>query len=153
MEIYIDNRKNDFVVSIELKKLLYDVIKESLNVEGLDDNYEISISFVENKEIKELNKNYRGIDKETDVLSFPMEDEFDSITPMLGDMIISIDKAIEQAIEYGHSTDREIAYLTAHSMFHLLGYDHMETEDKTEMRNMEKQVMKNLKLFKDDKKE
>lgn len=148
MEIYIDNRKESFIITKDLDKLLQDVIRESLNVEGLDTNYEISISFVENKEIKELNKDFRGVDQETDVLSFPMEEDFNMGIPILGDVIISVDKALEQAQEYGHSIDREIAYLTAHSMFHLLGYDHMTHEDKKAMRHKEKQVMKNLGIFK-----
>lgn len=148
MEFYIDNRQDKFPVSEDMEKLIEKVILESLKVEGLSDNYEISISFVNNNEIKELNKEYRGVDAETDVLSFPMDEDFIVSTPLLGDIIISMERANEQALEYQHSLEREVAYLTAHSMFHLMGYDHMDEEEKIIMRSKEKQVMKNLKLFK-----
>lgn len=149
MEYYIDNRQSKYEVTHELESLLEKVINEVLKVEGLSQNYEVSISFVENEEIKELNRDYRGVDKETDVLSFPMEDEFGLSDSLLGDIIISIDKANEQSLEFGHTIEREIAYLTAHSMFHLLGYDHMNEDEKLIMREKEKLVMKNLKIFKD----
>jgi probable rRNA maturation factor len=77
-----------------------------------------------------------------------MEDEFE-ISPILGDIIISLEKAEDQSAEYGHTLEREIAYLTAHSMFHLMGYDHMTEEEKEIMRSKEKQVMKNLGIFKE----
>ena len=149
MEYYIDNRQSKYEITKELELLVKKVIDEVLRVEGLSKNYEISISFVENQEIRELNRVYRGVDKETDVLSFPMDDEFGLEELLLGDIIISIDKAFEQSLDYGHTIEREIAYLTAHSMFHLLGYDHMNDEEKLEMREREKQVMKDLKIFKD----
>ncbi len=149
MEYYIDNRQSKYMVTKELEDLLEKVILESLRVEGNKDDYEVSISFVENDEIRELNREYRNVDSITDVLSFPMEDEFDFGTPILGDIIISIEKADEQAKEFGHSLEREIAYLTCHSMFHLMGYDHMEDDEKSAMRLKEKQVMKNLKIFKE----
>ena len=130
MNYYIDNRQSKYEITEELEKLIELVILESLKIEGLDDNKEISISFVDNKEIKELNKEYRGVDKETDVLSFPLEDDFGVDDELLGDIIISIEKADEQSREFGHSIIREIGYLTAHSMFHLMGYDHLTKEDK-----------------------
>lgn len=148
MDYYIDNRQSMFEITEELEKLIEACIIESLKVEGLTDNYEISISLVTNSEIRELNRDFRSIDKETDVLSFPMEDEF-SMVPLLGDIIISMEKANEQALEFGHTLEREVAYLTTHSMFHLMGYDHMEDDDKDIMRGKEKQVMQNLKIFKD----
>lgn len=149
MQYFIDNRQSKYEITNEIDELIQKVILECLNVEGLDDNYEVSISFVDNEEIKELNRQYRKVDSETDVLSFPMEDEFDFATPLLGDIIISLEKAEEQSRDYGHSLTREIAYLTCHSMFHLLGYDHMDMQEKLEMRNKEKQVMLNLKIFKE----
>ena len=99
-------------------------------------------------EIKELNKMYRNMDKATDVLSFPMDEDILVPMPLLGDIIISIETAREQANELGHSLNREICYLIAHSMFHLMGYDHMEEEEKKEMRLKEKQVMKDIGIFK-----
>ncbi len=149
MEYYIDNRQTKYKVTKELESLIEKVILESLKVEGLEGNFEVSISLVENEEIRELNRDYRNVDSITDVLSFPIEDEFDFANRMLGDIIISIERAEEQAVEFGHTLEREIAYLTCHSMFHLMGYDHMEDDEKSQMRVKEKQVMKNLKIFKE----
>lgn len=151
MEIYIDNRQSDIDISENINEIFEKVIKESLLVEGRGLNYEVSISLVDNAEIQELNKQFRGVDSETDVLSFPLDDDFGMDLPLLGDIIISVEKALEQSQEYGHSLERELAYLTAHSMFHLMGYDHMNTQDKQVMRNKEKLVMRNLGLFKVDK--
>lgn len=148
MEFYIDNRQSLIEVNEEISDLLDKVLKESLLVEGIGLEYEISISLVNNDEIRELNREYRGLDRETDVLSFPMEDDFSQGLALLGDIIISVEKALEQSIEFGHSLERELAYLACHSMFHLMGYDHMEKDEKEEMRKKEKQVMKNLEIFK-----
>lgn len=149
MELYIDNRQSNVEIDKEIHKLFEKVLIESLLVEGLDLEYEVSISLVDNREIRELNREYRGVDKETDVLSFPMEDDFGLDVALLGDIIISVEKALEQSEEYGHSLERELAYLACHSMFHLLGYDHMDENEKVEMRNKEKEVMKNLGIFKE----
>lgn len=153
MELYFDNRQTKFIISEEMMDLIEKVAKEALKVEDKSDEYEISVSFVDNIEIQELNREYRGVDRETDVLSFPMDEDLPVPIPILGDIIISVEKAYEQAVEYGHSLDRELAYLTAHSMFHLMGYDHMSDEEKQIMREKEKEVMKNLRIFKDTKKE
>lgn len=148
MEYYIDNRQTEVEITERLNKLIESVIIQSLNVEGKSTNVEVSISFVNNKEIQELNKDYRAIDEITDVLSFPIDDDILVPVPLLGDIIISMERAKEQASELGHSLDREIAYLVAHSMFHLMGYDHMVEEEKVNMRLKEKQVMKKLEIFK-----
>lgn len=148
MEVFIDNRQSLKLIDDEITEIVNKTIEECLIVEGIDKNHEVSVSFVDNLEIKKLNKDYRGINEETDVLSFPIEDDFAHGISLLGDIIVSMDKAIEQAIEYEHSLNREIAYLIAHSMFHLMGYDHLNPEDKIIMRNKEKQVMKNLSIFK-----
>lgn len=148
MEVYIDDRQNSIEIDESIEDLFEKVIKESLLVEGRSLNYEVSVSLVTNEEIQRLNKQYRGIDSETDVLSFPLEDEFSVDLPLLGDIIISVEKAMEQSKEFGHSIQRELAYLTAHSMFHLMGYDHMNREDKEAMRNKEKNVMNKLGIFK-----
>ena len=144
MEYYIDNRVPDFHIDKELEQLIKNVILECINIEGIDSDVEVSLSFVDNKEIKELNKTYRNIDESTDVLSFPMEQDILVPMPLLGDIIISVEKAKEQSLEFGHSLTREISYLVAHSMYHLMGYDHMEQDEKSEMRIKEKLVMKNL---------
>src|SRR5690554_4427816 len=134
MELYMDDRQDKVKLSNDIFEVIEDAIKESLLLEGKNLNYEISLIFVDNENIKKLNKEYRNIDKETDVLSFPMEqDEGLFPTPMLGDIIISAEKALEQSVEYGHSLRREITYLTVHSMLHLLGYDHMNERDQVVM--------------------
>lgn len=151
MEFYIDNRQDHIEITDNLKKTIESVIIESLKVEGYYTDVEVSISFVDNIEIKELNKEYRNIDEITDVLSFPMDDDLLVSIQLLGDIIISTEKAIEQASEFGHSINREISYLIAHSMFHLMGYDHIDKKEKNIMRLKEKQVMKNLGIFKTEK--
>lgn len=154
MEIYIDNRQNKIEINDDINDIIEKVVKEALTLEGLSLNYEVSISFVDNEEIKELNREYRGMDSYTDVLSFPMDEDFLVEGPLLlGDIIISAEKALEQGEEYGHSLYREIAYLTAHSMFHLMGYDHMDYESKLLMRGKEKEIMKILGIFKDTRSE
>ncbi|NLN14922.1 MAG: rRNA maturation RNase YbeY [Tissierellia bacterium] len=149
MEVYIDNRQ-PIQIDDKIEEIIKRVVKESLLVEGLGLDYEVSVSLVDNEEIQQLNREYRGVDRPTDVLSFPLEDEF-GLLPILGDIVISIEKAKEQAEEFNHSLEREIAYLTAHSMLHLMGYDHMEEEEKKAMRSKEKEVMKRLGIFKNDK--
>jgi probable rRNA maturation factor len=116
-----------------------------LRYQGVDPaRVEISVSFVTESKIQELNKEYRGIDKETDVLSFPQLGYAD--TPktgpeMLGDVVICTTVAAAHAEEYGHSAQREVVYLFVHSVFHLLGYDHLEYEAKKLMRAAEKSVL------------
>lgn len=151
MTVLIDNR-TDFEITPETEKLFNDVITESLRYEEFDPQCEISLSIVNNDEIQEINKQYRNIDAPTDVLSFPLltfeegeqadVNENDEI--MLGDIIISIEKAISQAEEYGHGLKRELAFLTAHSMLHLMGYDHMEDEEREEMFAKQEAILNNL---------
>lgn len=151
MEVYIDNRQKKIEITKEFNDIIERVVRECLIIEELSLDSEVSVSLVDNEEIKELNKNYRGVDKETDVLSFPLDDDFFMEGPdLLGDIIISMEKALEQGKEYGHSLNREIAYLTAHSMFHLMGYDHIDAKDKNLMRKKEKEIMKRLEIFKDN---
>ena len=149
MNVYIDNRQDKINVGIDLENIIESVIDECLSVEEMAKDVEVSVSFVDNYEIRELNRDYRNVDAPTDVLSFPMNEDFEEpISNVLGDIVISLERALEQSVEYGHTIEREVAYLTAHSMFHLLGYDHMTDEDKILMREKEKQVMKNLNIFK-----
>lgn len=154
MDIYIDNRQDKIEIDDKIEAIegiINQVIEECLKEEEHSIDVEVSVSFVDNEEIRELNREYRNVDSPTDVLSFPMEeDSLGLFTPLLGDIVISLERALEQSKEYGHSFEREIAYLTAHSMFHLLGYDHMTDEDKKVMREKEKSVMKTLKIFKNE---
>ena len=124
-----------------------------LRLEQFKGSAEISVRFVDNEIIKELNKTYRNIDSATDVLSFPLgENGAYDVNPdtgayMLGDIVISVEKAYSQADEFGHSLDREIAFLTVHSMLHLLGYDHVQGGlEAVRMREKEEQVLTQLGL-------
>lgn len=147
MEIYYDDRQDDIKITEEIKNLIEKSIAAVLKIEKLDENVEVSVSFVGDDEIRDLNREYRGVDKSTDVLSFPMDDEFIIDNRILGDVIINTRRVMEQAEELGHSNERELSYLTVHSILHLLGYDHMEDEDKKEMREREKFAMKELSIY------
>ncbi|MFR7759663.1 rRNA maturation RNase YbeY [Peptoniphilus sp. HMSC062D09] len=147
MEIYYDDRQDDIKITDEIKNLIEKSIAAVLKVENLHENVEVSVSFVGDEEIRDLNRDYRGVDKSTDVLSFPMDDEFIIDNRILGDVIINTRRVMEQAEELGHSEERELSYLTVHSILHLLGYDHMEDEDKKEMREREKLAMKELSIY------
>lgn len=147
MEVYYDDRQDDIKITDEIKNLIEKSIAAVLKVENLDENVEVSVSFVGDEEIRDLNRDYRGVDKSTDVLSFPMDDEFIIDNRILGDVIINTRRVMEQAEELGHSEERELSYLTVHSILHLLGYDHMEDEDKKEMREREKLAMKELSIY------
>lgn len=111
---------------------------------------EVSITLTDNTHIHELNKTYRGIDRPTDVLSFALNesDEPEILdgpeVDVLGELVISVERAREQAMEYGHSLRREIAFLTVHGMLHLLGYDHMKEEERREMEEEQRYVMEQL---------
>jgi probable rRNA maturation factor len=146
--IYFEDRQDFITIDLGITQALIKVIQTCLELEGLDLDTEVSVSFVSNEEIKNLNRDFRGVDNETDVLSFPIEDDFDIGVMLLGDIIISTQKTLEQAEDYGHSAKRELAYLTAHSMLHLMGYDHLTDEDKATMRKKEKEIMKKLEIFK-----
>lgn len=147
MKIYYDDRQDDIKITDEIKNLIEKSIAAVLKVENLDENVEVSVSFVGDEEIRDLNRDYRGVDKSTDVLSFPIDDEFIIVSRILGDVIINTRRVMEQAEELGHSNERELSYLTVHSILHLLGYDHMEDEDKREMREREKLAMKELSIY------
>lgn len=152
LDILIDNRQDRVELDEDIIPLIEEAIEAVLRLEGKSLDYEISISFVNNEEIRELNRLYRNVDRETDVLSFPMEEGLVQ-TNMLGDIVISLEKALEQSVEYGHSLKREVIYLIVHSMLHLLGYDHMTEEEKRAMREREKEIMKRLNIFKNEREE
>ena len=150
MIIQISNRQEDFQIDDELTSDIEKSIRICLLQELNDDNYEISLSFVSEAEIRKLNSDYRDKDSVTDVLSFPLDDDFAIQTNLLGDIIICCKRAIEQAKEYNHSIKREIVYLVVHSMFHLLGYDHIDESDRIIMRNKEKLALKEIGIYKDE---
>lgn len=143
----------DDILSEDMKKLFAAAARACIEGEGLDPEIaEISLSFVSLDEIHQLNLDYRGVDRPTDVLSFPMIEDFngpevEGDEMVLGDVVICMDKVKEQAEEFGHSETREMVYLFTHSVLHLLGYDHMEDEDKAEMRAREDEVMELLQIL------
>jgi probable rRNA maturation factor len=146
MYIYFEEGQQ---VTDEILNTMEAAAKYCLELEGIDEERtEISVTFVEAEEIRELNRDYRDNDKVTDVLSFPQFDDLNDIPDFgeicLGDVVICKDRAEEQAEEFGHSFEREIIYLFTHSILHLLGYDHMEEEEKKEMRAREEEVMTHL---------
>lgn len=133
----------------ENERVIERVCEEAALVYALGPNAEISILLCHNDYIHKLNKQYRNIDRPTDVLSFALnegdEDGYDGPdTALLGDIVISLEKVDEQAKEYGHSFERELAYLTIHGMLHILGYDHQTPEEKAEMRKEEEFVLQRL---------
>lgn len=143
MRVLFDNT-TDFQLN---EKMIEKVISASLEYENIKKNVEVSFTLTDNKIIHELNMKHRGIDRPTDVLSFPLIDfntekiEDISGTIYLGDIIISIEKALSQAEEYGHSIERELGFLTAHSMLHLLGYDHMVPEEEKVMFKKQEEIL------------
>ena len=150
MELIIDNRQDKLEVKEELIEKINDIICECLDYEGYDDNYEVSLSFVDNKEIHQLNRDFRGINRPTDVLSFPLlvDEEFDVEfgEESLGDIVISLERAFEQSREYNHSFEREVCFLVCHSMFHLLGYDHDTEYITKELRENEEYILNKLSI-------
>jgi probable rRNA maturation factor len=147
IDVLFDNRQNLMEINENNMKAVERAVETVLKAEKKEGNFEVSVSFVTNEEIKKLNKEYRNVNSETDVLSFPMDDEFDGRI-ILGDIVLSTQRIIEQADDFEHTLEREMIYLTVHSMLHLLGYDHMDAMEKNKMRTREKEIMKELKIFK-----
>ena len=138
------------------EKLIKEVVSRVLEEEKVLPEVDVYITLTNNEEIHKINKEYRDVDRPTDVLSFPMyerdeiaglkNDTDDEIEKILGDIIVSIEKVREQAQEYGHSFERELAYLVTHGMLHLLGYDHMIEEEKAVMRKREEEILEILNI-------
>jgi probable rRNA maturation factor len=151
--VSILNRQKKEKIPVGTRPLIRKCCTGVIRHEKIDFPVEVSVSFVDNEQIRELNAEYRNKDAATDVLSFPLgeNDVYDineeTGASLLGDIVISVERAMEQAESYGHSLDREIGFLTVHSMFHLLGYDH-ETgeEDAKEMRRCEEEVLQAIGL-------
>jgi probable rRNA maturation factor len=158
--IFIDNRQTNIEITKELENTINDVIEYALKEEKVNIPCEISVIFIDNEEIKNINRESRNIDKITDVLSFPMlnypegkvfketylnyefkPSDLDDGNLVLGDIALSLEKVKEQSIEFEHSFLREAAYLTVHSVLHLLGYDHMKEKEKEVMRKREEELL------------
>lgn len=150
MELLIDDRQCKYKIGEQLIQLLEKAVLVCLNYENWDLNYEISLSLVDDDEIKELNKTYRGKDGPTDVLSFSLvggDQIIDIEEKLLGDIVISVERAALQAKEYNHSFEREMVFLLVHSMFHLMGYNHDTEKATKDMRAREKAVLSSLNLI------
>ena len=155
----VEIKINDIKTKGKEKEIIEKVVKQVLKEEKIKHDVDVYVTLTNNEEIHKINKEYRSVDRPTDVLSFPMyeREEIDflrktkknDIEEILGDIIISIPKVIEQANEYGHSYERELAYLTTHGMLHLLGYDHMIEEEKIVMRAHEEKILSALSIFRD----
>ena len=147
IRVVITNKQKKVKIPTGMRMLIRRCCNAVLKLENFEGSAEISVTFVDNEEIHKLNLQYRDKDMPTDVLSFPLgENGVYDIDPttgakMLGDVVISMEKAVDQAELYGHSLQREVGYLTAHSVLHLLGYDHQTGLEKVHMREKEEKVM------------
>jgi len=153
IKIYWANEQNKHKTGLGLKLLLRKAIRATLMHENFAQDAAVSVTFTDNDGIQEKNAEFRGIDKPTDVLSFPMYDMKNGDLPdpdevcELGDIVLSLEKAAAQAEEFGHSYERECAFLTVHSMLHLLGYDHVNSEEEDQdMRARQRKIMKAIGL-------
>ncbi|MGB3160174.1 rRNA maturation RNase YbeY [Carnobacterium sp.] len=151
MEIDLFDETNK--ITKEQKGMVESILEFSGNYIHLEKETEMSILFVDNEKIQEINREFRFKDQPTDVISFALEDEVENdfvldiasfegiVARNIGDIVISVDKAIEQANEYGHSLDRELGFLALHGFLHLNGYDHMELNDEKEMFGLQKEIL------------
>ena len=153
MIISLENDQDIIVIPEKLEQLLSDGLNAVAKLHGLGEQEEVDITIVIDDEIHTLNRDYRNVDRATDVLSFALDE--DGGEPelvggpevhLLGDIIISAETAARQAEEFGHGLEREIVYLAVHGLLHLLGYDHMQEEDKAIMRAKEEEALREIKL-------
>lgn len=155
LKIDFENEQEQVPVTYKLKMLIRAAAEATLDYEQYQNPAEVSVTFTDNKKIRTLNKKFRGIDRPTDVLSFPLfdytgeqkEPPVDELVGMLGDVVISLEQAKKQAEEYGHGFEREAAFLCVHSMLHLLGYDHETSEaDEADMRKRQREILARMGL-------
>ena len=166
MTVYIE-KEYDIEFPFDKRKVIESVISEAVSYVECPYEVEVCVTLTDDESIRELNAEQRDIDRATDVLSFPMieydvpgdfskvEDEFSNFNPetgelILGDIVISLDKVVSQAEEYNHSAKRELAFLVAHSMLHLFGYDHMEEDERVVMEQKQEEILKNINITRDD---
>lgn len=157
VKVIISNNQKEVKVPSGIRLLIRRCCHAVLEEEGFLDSAEVSVSFVDNETIHELNREHRGVDRPTDVLSFPLgengvyDTNLDTGAKLLGDIVISVPKAMEQAELYNHSLQREIGFLTVHSMLHLLGYDHENGGmEEVRMREKEETVLTKIGLKRDN---
>ncbi|MBR1481998.1 MAG: rRNA maturation RNase YbeY [Ruminococcus sp.] len=152
IKVIITNKQKAVKIPTGIRMLVRRCCNAVLKLENFEGPAEISVTFTDNAGIRELNKQYRDKDIDTDVLSFPMGEngvydiDMETGAKILGDVVISMEKARDQAERFGHSFQREVGYLTAHSVLHLLGYDHIDNLEKVRMREKEELVMEQLGL-------
>ncbi len=166
MSTFIENEYEN-KIDVDYEDIIKQVIEGAINYVECPYECEVNVTIVDNNIIHEINSKQRQIDRPTDVLSFPLieydtpgdlsnvEKDIDSFNPdtgelMLGDIVISYDKVKEQANEYNHSLKRELAFLTAHSMLHLFGYDHIVDEERINMERMQKEILNNLNITREN---
>ena len=168
LKIYFENGQDKIPVTYRLKLLMRRAVEAALDYEQYENPCEVSLTFTDNEGIRALNLRFRGIDRATDVLSFPtvnypagktagacealLREEFDPDTDAcaIGDIVISMDHVRAQAAEYGHSERRECGYLLTHGLFHLMGYDHMTEAEKPVMRAMEEKALASIGLTREE---
>ncbi|MCR5834981.1 MAG: rRNA maturation RNase YbeY [Lachnospiraceae bacterium] len=160
MTVFIE-KEYDIEFPFDKRQVIEDVVNEAVSYVDCPYEVEVCVTLTDNENIRELNAEQREIDRPTDVLSFPMleyetpadfkgvEDDFSNFNPdsgelILGDIVISLDKVVSQAEDYNHSTKRELAFLVAHSMLHLFGYDHMEEDERVIMEQKQEEILERL---------
>lgn len=152
--IYFQNEQKAMPVTYALKRLVRQAVVVTLAYEGFGNDCQLSVTFTDNDGIRHLNERFRGIDRATDVLSFPLldfegsdEPPTDEPTVPLGDVVLSLERTATQAEEFGHSFEREAAFLCVHSMLHLLGYDHENGgEQEKDMRKRQREILEQMGL-------
>lgn len=152
--IYFTNEQEKLPITYGLKRLIRQAVVATLVYEGFENDCQVSVTFTDNRGIQMLNHQYRQLDRETDVLSFPLlsfdgtdEPPADEPELMLGDIVLSLEKTAAQAEEFGHSFEREAAFLCVHSMLHLMGYDHVNNaEEEKEMRKRQREILDSMGL-------
>lgn len=159
VEFIFENEQDKLPFTEELENVIKSAVETTLEtLEWGDVPCQVSVTITDNEKIREINSIYRKIDRETDVLSFPIiefspdgealvtEGDYEGDTLLLGDIMLSLEKAKEQSEEYGHSLIREVGFLSLHSALHLMGFDHMEESDATVMRALEKEIAEKMNL-------
>lgn len=156
MIINLENDQEKLELAAEVLERLQEGLQAVARLNELPEDSEVDVTIVDDEEIHALNREYRGMDKPTDVLSFALDEDCDDCDEpellcgpeehLFGDIIISAETALRQAEEYGHGLEREMTYLAVHGMFHLLGYDHMTDEEKAEMRAKEEEALRAINL-------
>jgi probable rRNA maturation factor len=162
LNVVWNNEQEEHEINSDLIALLESILQKAGEAEGIDEG-EVDLTFVNNERIHELNLEYRGIDRPTDVLSFAMnetgedepeiiyaaaeDEELEEVPYVLGDIIISVTRAQEQALEYGHSLERELGFLFVHGFLHLLGYDHQDSDSEAEMMSKQENVLAQVGLI------